>query len=257
MDQTSRSQSEGAGQQAVPYDNRFFDVIDRASLSSAQIIVPLVQALVPTRTVVDIGCGRGAWLRTFREYGSDVIAGYDGNYVDRSTLLIPQEAFTPMDLSGPLTLSGTFDLAVCLEVAEHLPQRRAEDLVKLLCRLAPAILFSAAIPGQGGTHHINEQWPHYWERYFNDLGFVKLDPIRGVVFANPGVATHYKQNTFLYVNRAQVERDERLAREWRLHQTQEVTIVALNRIVPLLSVSGLLAELGRTVARSVRNRLGA
>jgi hypothetical protein len=204
-----------------------------------------------------VGCGRGAWLRVFKEHGSEIISGYDGSYVDRSTLLIAPDAFTAIDLSGPLNISGKYDLAVCLEVAEHLPARRSRPLVEMLCQLAPAVLFSAAIPGQGGTHHINEQWPHYWEQRFNERGFVKLDPIRRAVFSDPRVAIHYKQNAFLYVDRALIEQSDSLRVELSLDQRRDVTVLALNRLVPLYSVRGMLGELWRVVARSVKNRFDA
>jgi len=171
MDHARHSRGEsGTPQQTGPYDSRFFDLIDRESLASAAAIVPIVCGLLSIRTVVDIGCGRGAWLRVFKDQGVDTIAGYDGAYVDHAKLLIPRDAFTPTDLSAPLQMTGRYDLAVCLEVGEHLPRRRAQPLVQKLCDLAPAVLFSAAIPGQGGTYHINEQWPFYWERFLQSAG---------------------------------------------------------------------------------------
>jgi hypothetical protein len=76
----------------------------------------------------------------------------DGGYVTTSPL---GERFLPHDIATPLPehLVGRFDLAVCLEVAEHLPPERAESFIRELCDLAPVVLFSAAIPGQGGTGH--------------------------------------------------------------------------------------------------------
>ena len=257
MDHARSSPVESGPLASTPYDNRFFDDIDRASLSSAEAVVPLVRDLVPARTVVDVGCGRGAWLRTFKAHGAETISGYDGAYVDPAKLLIPRDAFTAIDLSAPLTITGRYDLAVCLEVGEHLPQRSARSLVQTLCQLAPAILFSAAVPGQGGTHHINEQWPHFWAHLFEERGFVRLDPIRRQVFSDPRVATHYKQNAFLYVDRNLVATNERLREESRLDQMQDVTVISLNRLVPFYSVTGMLGELFRVIARSVRNRLGA
>src|SRR5262249_19545115 len=110
--------------------------------------------------------------------------------------------------------------------------------------------------GQGGTYHINEQWPFYWEAFFIECGYVKLDPVRRTVFSDPAVATHYKQNTFLYIDRARVDGDARLKEEWRLDQAQDVTVISLNRLVPLFSVTGLLGELSPAVLRSIKNRLG-
>jgi SAM-dependent methyltransferase len=124
-------------------------------------VVPTVLRLVQPEPVVDVGCGDGAWLSVFRELGVNHRFGLDGDYVDRRLLQIPQDQFSATDLSLPFRLPCTFDLAVSLEVAEHLPPQSAEDFVDSLTRLAPVVLFSAAIPLQGGTHHLNEQWPDY------------------------------------------------------------------------------------------------
>src|SRR6185437_3265527 len=91
-----------------------------------------------------------------------------------------------------------FDLACSLEVAEHLPRERASDFVGLLTRSAPIVLFSAAIPGQGGNHHINEQWQSYWSELFRSRSFQAFDCIRPIVYGNPAVDWWYRQNTIVY-----------------------------------------------------------
>ena len=119
-------------------------------------VVPIVLDLIRPGSVVDVGCGLGEWLATFQEHGVSDILGIDGDYVDRDMLYIPQQDFKTIDLNRPFTLNRTFDLAVCLEVAEHLEAEHANDFVESLTRLAPIILFSAAIPLQSGTNHVNE-----------------------------------------------------------------------------------------------------
>ncbi len=240
----------------LPYDTSFFDFIDDSSLSSARAIVPLVREIVPCRSVVDVGCGRGAWLRIFQEHGVERILGLDGSYVDRAKLLVPQESFRQTDLAKPFHIEGSFDLVVCLEVAEHLPQSRSADFVKELCRAAPAVLFSAAIPGQGGTGHINEQWPEFWSEVFSANAFVRLDPIRPAVLTDSRVAFWYKQNAYLYVREDLVSRDPRLQKERDLAASQAVQIVSSQRLIPLKSVQGLTGELFSAVLRSLRRRLG-
>src|SRR5271170_1552361 len=140
---------------AIPYSREFFDGIETGSLQSAQVVVPLVLELIRPRSVIDVGCGRGAWLRAFRNGGVEHVRGIDGGYVDTASLLIPQECFSAVDLSKPFELFGRYDLAVCLEVGEHLRARMANVLVQQLTTIAPIILFSAAITGQGGIHHVN------------------------------------------------------------------------------------------------------
>lgn len=168
-------------------------------LRSPKVVVPLITSIVRPRSVVDVGCGVGSWLVAFRESGVERILGLDGKHVDSTWLLIPREYFRTVDLSQPFRLDAQFDLAVCLEVAEHLPTSSASVLVESLVRLAPVILFSAAIPLQGGTHHVNEQWPEYWQRLFQEHDYRMLDLIRKLIWKNPNVKYWYRQNTFLFV----------------------------------------------------------
>jgi len=181
------------------YNKAFYDVLRTGVVRSAEVIVPLTLQMVPARGVVDVGCGEGAWLAAFRKFGVEEVLGLDGEYVDPSALFIPRECFESADLSRPFSLERTFDLAVSLEVAEHLPVNSASWFVESLARLAPAVLFSAAIPLQGGVHHVNEQWPDYWVRLFEARGFVAVDAIRKRVWQDERVQWWYAQNILLFV----------------------------------------------------------
>src|SRR5438552_2146277 len=157
------------------YTKNFYEEMRNGSVRSAEVVVPLVLQLVPVRSVSDVGCGDGSWLSVFRRHGVDDIIGIDGDYVEAELLQIPQDRFRAVDLAKPFSLGRVFDLAVCLEVAEHLPPDCASGFVKSLARLAPVVLFSAAIPKQGGNHHTNEQWPDYWAKLFGEHGFLPVD----------------------------------------------------------------------------------
>ena len=184
----------------VAYGDAFFDSQQEGALQSARIVLPLVKHLLRPTSVIDVGCGRGAWLRAFQELGVSTICGLDGEYVDRAKLLIPPECFTCTDLSKPFNVEGHYDLGICLEVAEHLPEEMASILVRNLVDAAPAVLFSAAAPGQGGTHHINEQMPAYWRALFRRHGYVLLDAIRPAILTDARIEWWYRQNTVLYVS---------------------------------------------------------
>jgi hypothetical protein len=125
---------------------------------------------------------------------------------------------------------GRYDLAVCLEVAEHLPESSAADLVRALTAFAPVVLFSAAVPGQGGVGHINEQWPAYWKGLFEQHGFYRRDPIRPRIWTNERVHWWYRQNIFLFASRQKVEESRALAdTEDKLPSTSELYIQWFNR----------------------------
>ncbi|MGH6680991.1 MAG: class I SAM-dependent methyltransferase [Bradyrhizobium sp.] len=181
-----------------PYDREFYQGMVHGALRAARAIVPIVLANFPVRSAVDIGCGPGAWLHALEERDVTDIRGYDGDYVDRSTLLIEPGNFVPVDLCQDFAIDRTFDLAISLEVAEHIPERFAEPLIGRLVAAAPVVLFSAAIPGQFGVNHINLQWQDYWRSIFRSLGFHPVDLIRPQVWGHPEVEYWYQQNIILY-----------------------------------------------------------
>jgi SAM-dependent methyltransferase len=191
----------------VDYDTRFYRKQMDGSRRSARAIVPVVLELAPaTRSVVDVGCGVGGFLKTFEEHAIADITGVDGSYVDTSMLHIREDRFLAADLTAPLRLARRFDLAMSLEVAEHLPESRGRSFIEDLARLSDIVLFSAAIPGQGGTHHVNEQWQDHWAEEFERLGYLAFDGIRPRIWADESVETWYAQNTLLYANPTGAER---------------------------------------------------
>ena len=173
-----------------PYSDKFFREIEKGSLHSAQEIAPLIVDFLQPKSVVDVGCGTGVWLSVFKEQGIEDILSIDGDYVNMDSVHIPRENFLPHDLTHPLKIDKKFDLVVSLEAAEHIPSKFARTSVESLTRLGPVIMFSAAIPYQGGENHVNEQWQDYWKVLFNEIGCVCLSSqhqlIREVKFsANP------------------------------------------------------------------------
>jgi SAM-dependent methyltransferase len=183
----------------MEYSPAFFESIADGSLRSAGIIVPLLIDTIRPTSVVDVGCGDGAWLHVFERHGVADVFGVDGDYVPRSQLRIPAQAFQAADLNQPLRLERQFDLALSLEVGEHLPAATGPAFIESLVRLAPVVVFSAAIPGQGGTNHINEQWQGYWAALFVERGYRPVDCIRPSVWNHPDVELWYAQNCLVYV----------------------------------------------------------
>jgi SAM-dependent methyltransferase len=181
-----------------PYDSAFYAGQRRGSHRSAELILPIVKEIISPRSVCDVGCGVGSWLSVWRDLGVDDIRGMDGDYVDKSQMMIDPGKFVYSDLRRPLLFDRSFDLALSLEVAEHLPPDRGKSFVAELSSAAPVVLFSAAIPGQGGTDHINEQWQEYWADLFRARGFTPFDCIRPIVWNNKQIERWYRQNIILY-----------------------------------------------------------
>lgn len=181
------------------YSKKFFKGIQKGSYNSASEVVPIVMGLLKPKSVVDVGCGIGSWLSVFREYGIEDILGIDGEYVDSKMLMIPSDKFKHYDLKFPISVSRKFDLVISLEVAEHIPEEYAEIFINSLTELGHVILFSAAIPYQGGTNHINEQWPDYWVELFKKKNYCVIDCIRSKIWNNDNVEYWYIQNMLLFI----------------------------------------------------------
>ena len=186
------------------YGQEFYEFHRQMSLDSARRTLPLVLQYVQPASVVDVGCGEGAWLSEFRAAGIGDYQGVDGDYVDRAKLLIEPERFQAADLTKGLDLGRRFDLAMSLEVAEHLPDSAAEGFVASLVALSDVVLFSAAVPQQLGTDHINLQWPRYWYDRFAPHGYEAVDCLRRPLWDDEQVAWWYRQNILIYVKRARL-----------------------------------------------------
>jgi SAM-dependent methyltransferase len=180
------------------YGARFYEAYGDRSRQSAAVVIPIVNKLVRPQSVLDVGCGVGSWLAEWVSEGVTDVLGLDGEHVDRMAMKIEPSRFRAMDLSRPFTLGRTFDLVQSLEVAEHLNESCADTFVESLVSHADTVLFSAAIPGQRGYHHVNEQWPSYWITKFSNVGFKMFDAIRPSIWADPHVDVWYRQNTLLF-----------------------------------------------------------
>jgi SAM-dependent methyltransferase len=163
---------------------------------AAARIVPWLLDRYSPNTVLDVGCGLGTWAAVFLEHGCDAV-GIDGEQIPDHLVKIPPERFTLMDLEEPLPVHRRFDMAVCLEVAQCLSEPAGQRLVEFLCSAADVTVFSSAVPGQGGTHHVNERWPDYWQQLFGAHGFGFDDEIRWCFWDDDEVEWWYRQNMFI------------------------------------------------------------
>ncbi|WP_293387095.1 methyltransferase domain-containing protein [Nevskia sp.] len=165
------------------------------SVTAPELVLPYVFSLVHPETVIDVGCGIATWSAVAKSLGCTV-KGVDGPHVPVEKRLISSDEFVEIDLLD-FKASGRFDLVICLEVVEHIPEAGADRFITALCSSADVILFSAAIPFQGGQNHVNEQWPIYWQSKFADHGFRMLDVLRQHFWQESRINWWYRQNMFL------------------------------------------------------------
>jgi SAM-dependent methyltransferase len=171
---------------------------DIHNLKAPKAIVPIIMNQFKPKSVIDIGCGIGTWLSVFSDYGVQ-IKGVDGNYVDKSLFHIREEDFHYADLEkDKLDHLGKYDIVINLEVAEHLNEVSSDLHVANLCSLSDVIIFSAALPGQGGQNHINEQWLYYWTAKFNSKGYILKDIFRKNIWNDENIDWWYRQNIVVF-----------------------------------------------------------
>lgn len=202
-----------------------YEAIREGARRSARAIVPLVYELFEPRTVIDVGCGEGWFAREFAKHGC-IVTGFDESVTgDRIEFVEAFDGppsgsvtFLHADLTGDAwaapSSTAAADLVVCLEVAEHLPPGAADAFIATLCALAPVVLFSAAIPGQGGHGHLNEQPPGYWVDRFNQHGFEVSGELRWHVWGHVDVEPWYQQNMLVAVARDRLRGDVALNHGW-------------------------------------------
>lgn len=180
------------------YDKDFYRTEEEHSKSFSSILMPYLLERLNCKSIVDFGCGVGEYLNLAKKYmGIEKVRGLDGEWV-REYLEIEQDEFLSCDLTQDIDLKEKYDLAICLEVAEHLPRERAKTFIGNLVRHADIVLFSAAIPHQGGTYHVNEQYPSYWKKIFEAFNFSLCDCVRNHFWNDEKINEYYKQNIFIY-----------------------------------------------------------
>jgi len=195
------------------------------SLLSAKEVIPFIIDLLEPKKVIDVGCGLGAWLSVFKEYEIEEIMGIDGNYVDLDRLKIPRNSFIAHDLANPLKIAKSFDLVVSLEVAEHLSIENSENFVDGLVNLAPAVLFSAAVPYQPGDYHVNCQWPAYWANFFYQRGYVLFDCLRMKFWENKNVNWWYSQNMLIFIKKSSLSNYPKLTKLFAYSNLPPLSII--------------------------------
>jgi SAM-dependent methyltransferase len=236
----------------MTYKEKSYKSRDPETRYSAEAIVPLVLTAVQASSVIDVGCGVGTWLSVFQEHGVKDVLGIEGRWVPKEHLVIPEDLFMNHDLNEQLVLNRTFDLALCLEVAEHIPEYRAQLFVDSLTSLAPVVLFSAAIPGQGGKGHVNEQWPDYWASLFIRRDYQRIDFIRRIVWDDSKVAWWYAQNAFLFARRENYEAITSNTNISHLFERSPLRMVHPKNYENVLSRVSLAFILKRTIKKLLR-----
>jgi hypothetical protein len=242
------------------YNTEFYAQRHEHTVYSARTVLSILLGILPpVRSAVDLGCGVGTWLSVLRDLGVGETLGMDGPWVNKALLAIPPDSFQTADVSQPVRSTRRYDLAISLEVAEHVPAAQAPTFVRSLTGLADFVLFSAAIPLQGGKTHVNEQWPDYWAALFGAEGYAGLDVIRRRVWNDTGILFPYKQNSMLFVRHERVA-ELRLPAHELTAAEPPLALVHPDCYLPKLhraySLSGSWTIFRRGLKTAIKRRLG-
>lgn len=184
------------------YNENFYINQMGNSFASAKVILKYLFSIYRPDSVIDFGCGAGTWLSAAYALNNTngKYVGLDGAWGSKDSLVPKYIDFRQVDFSRQYTVKERFDLAISVEVAEHLPDTLAASFIDSIASSSDVVLFGAAIPGQGGVNHINEQFQSYWHNMFIEKGYQCFDIIRPAFWSDDRVGVAYRQNTLLYVN---------------------------------------------------------
>lgn len=193
------------------YDKKFYDLLQNGSYKSAQKVLPLVNEVFHPTSVLDLGCGVGYWIKVWKdEMQLEDILGIEGSYVTEDIFYLEKKYLRNEDLKKPLVLGRKYDLVMSLEVAEHIEEKFADTFIQNLVNAGDIILFSAAIKGQLGTYHVNEQMPEYWAEKFAMHDYVAVDYIRPLIWGDKEIDYWYRQNILLYIKKDKLNNHPKL-----------------------------------------------
>jgi SAM-dependent methyltransferase len=179
------------------YNKTFYKDFKQTAEQSAKKIIPIIIEIFRPSSVVDLGCGLGVWLKVFDDLGVKNFLGIDGSWVPLDDLVIPRDKFRVHDLEQHLEIDEKFNLALSLETIEHIHPRNENIFIENITRLSDNIVFSSAIPFQGGIGHFNEKWQSYWVKIFETKGY-KFYDIRPLIWNDKDIAPYYRQNLLIF-----------------------------------------------------------
>lgn len=184
------------------YGDKFYTKRNEDTVYAANLILSeILNYCDDLESAIDFGCGVGTWLAVLKTLDVRDVKGLDGSWVKEDMLEIKKEEFEKVDFEKPVVLDRKYDIAISLEVAEHLSCESAEAFVASLTKASDLVLFSAAIPNQGGIRHLNEQWPDYWANMFEKHDYECYDFLRLKIWNDDKIPPWYKQNSLIFCRR--------------------------------------------------------
>ena len=159
----------------------------------AMAIAKLVQGDDSNATLLDVGAGKGLYVRYWRGYGLAAQGIEGAPNIERLTGGYIHEA----DLSAPLPECRRYDWVTCLEVAEHVPRTAELTLLSNLnCSARRGLIISWPPPGQYGTGHVNLRPKRYVLQLLKNFSWVPDSNATRFVSAQANMYW-FKENTLV------------------------------------------------------------
>ena len=188
----------------ISYTNFFYkSVSSRSEEVSNKVLTHLFKSAIQIKSIKDVGCGEGEWFnsKVLNEGKYDLFA-YD---LPEAIALAKSKSkidikFHPINLEFiEINIFADTDVTIFTEVAEHLTEECAKKIINFICDTSKIVIFSGAIPGQGGYNHINEQPLKYWIQLFEVNNFIPVDFLRPIIREEKSVPFYYRNNLFLFI----------------------------------------------------------
>lgn len=181
------------------YSDTYFDKHEMAARNSARQVVPFVMSVLRPTSIADVGCGSGQWTKEFISNGVRKAYAFDAFASPCWGVTANSVEFQKIDLENRVADFPDVELVCWLEVAEHLSESSCSRILSDIVERTDAILFSCALPGQGGTGHISERRLSDWVSDFEEVGFCCEDILRPRFWNDEDISWWYRQNTVIFV----------------------------------------------------------
>lgn len=217
---------------SVNVKNFFYEERHALTAKAASVVLKIVSAqFYFPESVLDVGCGVGTWMAVAKEMGAKRVKGIEGSWLEKiEKISVPRSEIITSDLETEWSNNECFDLSISLEVAEHLSPRAGDRLVSQVCKASPLVLFSAAVPGQGGNGHVNEQWPEYWQTRFASNRYRAIDCVRPQIWNETNIPWWYRQNIILFAHENKAR--EYFSRLAQLEANEDIPLLGLTHPIP-------------------------
>lgn len=178
-----------------------FGDIEKRKANAHKVLKPVFNILGVPASLLDIGGGAGSWCATAKDLGVQRVCLVDACPPNQVIPELSHDEQVQANLEAGIPNMGRFDLAICIEVIEHLTDDAANRLIGQMASCTNFVLFSAAIPGQGGIGHISERFHDYWHAKFSLFQFETYDVVRPMLISSSDIASIHRQNLFLYAKK--------------------------------------------------------